>query len=103
VVRLKIAELYGLASLPRTAQPTIPAPTAPPMIIVEQAPAPAVEYAPPTYQPPPAPPTPEPTPPSAPTSDFAASFQEPPKPNPFIGCVTNACREQFGQLPTIAP
>ena len=104
IVRLKVAELYGLADLPRTVQPTAPPSTAPPMIIVEQAPAPAVEYAPPTYQPPPEPPTPEPTPlsvptqPPAPTSDFAASFQEPPKPNPFIGCVTYECRKQFGQL-----
>ena len=26
-----------------------------------------------------------------------ASFQEPAKPNPFIGCVTQACRKQFGR------
>lgn len=26
-----------------------------------------------------------------------ASFEEPAKPNPFIGCVTQACRDQFGQ------
>jgi hypothetical protein len=103
VVRLKISELYGLADLPRTAQPTIPPPTSPPVIIVEQVPAPAVEYAPLTYQPPADPPTPVPTPPPAPTSDFAASFQEPPKPNPFIGCVTYECRKQFGQLPTSTP
>jgi hypothetical protein len=104
IVRLKVAELYGLADLPRTAQPTAPPPTSPPVVIVEQVPVPAVEYAPPTYQPPPEPPTPEPTPqptptpPPAPTSDFAASFQEPPKSNPFIGCVTIECRKQFGQL-----
>lgn len=102
MVRLKIAELYGLAGLPRIVQPTAPPPITPSVILVEQAPKLTTEDAPAT-EPPPDPPTPRPTPSPTLASDFAASFQDPPKPNPFIGCVTNDCRKQFGQPTTTAP
>jgi hypothetical protein len=112
---LEIAELAGIAGVPNAAPPPTQPAEAPPAqpaaeVIVFVA-APAAE---PAAQPTVAPslPTIAPAPTSAPSwmvlhvastptpNGFADSFQEPAT-NPFIGCLTDACRERFGQ-PTAA-
>ncbi len=111
---MTVQELTCITGVPDAAPP--PAPQEAPVVMLVAAPAAAEPAAQPTVAPPPPPPTAAPAPTAAPwmvldvgptqaatPTDWAASFQEPPRPNPFIGCISEACREQFGQPESVEP
>lgn len=101
-VWLRVVDLAGLAGVPDAAPPPIQE-QQPAVLVV--APAVVEAAAQPTVAPPP---TVAPAPTTAPwmvlhvatpepkADDFIASFEAPAGPNPFVGCITSACREQFG-------